>query len=116
MFGDVRQPELIRLTGSELIPGAPGAIDTVQRSLWTAGPGFSSFLPRFLPHASPGVVPTTAPRSAIRHRPATMAGFVRAQPMPGLWFVLVRINQRVPPIRLDHLSIAGEVDQPSVGG
>ena len=103
MFGDVRQPELVRALGAELVPDATVRIGYGAEVVVDRGAGFLGIAASFLPESAP-------PRSPVRHRLTGLTCFVRKEPVPELWIILMGIKQRVRPIRPHHLTAGGGVE------
>jgi len=111
VFGDVRQPELVRALSAELVPDATVGVGDGAEVVVDRGAGFLAIAASFLPEsAPPRVVSTDPPRSPVGHRLTGLTCFVGQEPVPELGIILMGIKQRVRPIRLHHLTAGGGVE------
>ena len=93
VFGDVRQPELVRALGAELVPDATVRVGYGAEVVVDRGAGFLAIAASFLPEsAPPRVVATDPPRRPVCHRLTGLTCFVREEPVSELWIVLVGIE------------------------
>ena len=105
VFGDVREPELVRGLGGEHVPGPAVLVDDGAEVVVHGRSRSAGLAPLgFAERAEPAVGRRDPPRGPIRHGLAVVAGLVGEESMPELRVITMRVEQRVRAIRLHHLA------------